>query len=85
MTFKSLKEMLGASQALYEKGVNCVDCTPDYVSVRTEDEFEIASSVLAEYDVELVLKPLAPPRRSKMEDEVEKSISFKDILNIFKM
>ena len=81
--FENEKKMLDASKKLYENGVSRKRITPKIVIVESDEDFTIASSVLEDYDVELILeKPIS--RKVETEEVFDKATGFRDIFGIFR-
>lgn len=81
--FKNVNEMLDASKRLDANGVSHNGITPNFVIVESEEDFIMASSVLEDYDVEIVLKkPIS--RKEETEEVFEKATGFKDLFGILR-
>ena len=80
--FKNVNEMLDASKKLYENGVSHNGITPNTVKV-SEEDFEVASSVLEDYDVEIV-PVMGTTRKEKTEEVFDKAIGFRDIFSVLR-
>lgn len=81
--FRNVGEMLDASKKLDESGITHNGITPNFVIVESEEDFAKASSILEDYDVEIILK-IPTSRKEKTEAIFNKAIGFRDIFSILR-
>lgn len=79
--FDNIEQMLEASRALYEKGVNHKDMTPTKVTFSNEKNMTLASAILADYDVELILVEEST-KTEETKKVFEKPTGFRDLFGI---
>lgn len=83
--FKDVSEMTEVSRLLSEKGIHYYGMTPTKVTFERMDDFEIASAILADYDVEVVLNEDASETGvSESREVMEPTIGIRDILSMLK-